>query len=158
MLAPYFDAIAAWQISRTINESTWIFAFVQALHLVGLALLAGSVLLVDLRLMGKGLTNLSIAQVARDARPWLVWSLVAMVLTGVPQFISLATKEYENDYFWRKMYFLVAALIFTFVIKQRIVMAPEGRFGSAVGKVVALISIFLWAMVAINGRLIGLLS
>ena len=158
MLAPYFDAIAAWQVSRTINESTWIFAIVQALHLVGLALLAGAVLIVDLRLLGRGLTHMPIAKVARDARPWLIWSLVAMVLTGVPQFISLATKEYENPYFWRKMYFLAAALIFTFAVRQRIAAAPDGKFGSGVTAIVGLISILLWSMVAINGRLIGLLS
>jgi len=158
MLAPYFEAIAAWPISQAINQSAWIPAFVQALHLVALALLAGAVLIVDLRLMGKGLSHMPLATVARDARPWLVWSIVLLVLTGIPQFISLATKEYDSIFFWRKMYFFVAALIFTFVIRQRIVMAPEGRFGSNVGKLVALISIFLWTMVAINGRLIGLFS
>ena len=158
MLAPYFEAIAGWPISRAINESTWIFAFVQALHLVGLALLAGSVLIVDLRLLGKGLTHQPVAKVATDARPWLIWSIVFMIATGVPQFISLATKEYDSVFFWRKMYFLVAALIFTFAIRQRIALAPEGKFGSGVSKVVGLISIVLWAMVAIEGRLIGLFS
>ena len=158
MLAPYFEAIASWQISRTINESTWIFAIVQALHLVGLALLAGAVLMVDLRLLGKGLAHMPVAKVARDARPWLIWSLVIMVLTGVPQFMSLATKEYGSPYFWRKMYFLLAALVFTFAIRNRVAMAPDGKFGPAAMKVVALVSIVLWAMVAINGRLIGLLS
>jgi hypothetical protein len=158
MLAPYFEAIAAWDISRAINESTWIFAIVQALHLVGLALLAGAVLIVDLRLLGKGLTHMPVAKVARDARPWLIWSIAAMVVTGVPQFISIATKEYDSVFFWRKMYFLLAALIFTFAIRQRIAMAPEGKFGSVVSGVVGLVSIFLWAMVAVNGRLIGLFS
>ena len=158
MLAPYFQAIGGWEISRTINESTWIFAIVQALHLVGLALLAGAVLIVDLRLLGKGLSHMPTAKVARDARPWLVWSIIIMVLTGVPQFISLATKEYDSVFFWRKMYFLLAALIFTFAIRQRIAMAPEGKFGSAVGKMVGIVSILLWTMVAVNGRLIGLFS
>jgi hypothetical protein len=158
MLAPYFEAIAAWEISRMINESTWIFAIVQALHLVGLALLAGAVLIVDLRLLGKGLTHQPVAKVAADARPWLIWSIVAMVATGVPQFISLATKEYDSVFFWRKMYFLAAALVFTFAIRQRVAFAPEGRFGPAVNKVVGLVSIVLWAMVAIEGRLIGLFS
>jgi hypothetical protein len=96
--------------------------------------------------------------VAREARPWLVWSLVAMVLTGVPQFISLATKEYESPYFRWKMLFLLLALIHTFTIRQRVAYAPEGRFGGAVAKAVALISIGLWTSVAINGRLIGFFS
>ena len=158
MLAPYFEAIGAWGISRAINESTWIFAIVQALHLVGLALLAGAVLIVDLRLLGKGLTHLPVDKDARDARPWLIWGIVAMVATGVPQLISLATKEYDSAFFWYKMYFLLAALIFTFAVRQRVALAPEGRFGSAVSKVVALISIGLWTAVAIEGRLIGLFS
>ena len=154
----YFVQISQWPISRAINESSWIFAVVQAFHLVALGFLAGSLLLVDFRLLGRGFSQQSTARVARDARPWLIGSLIAMVLTGIPQFISLATKEYDSVFFWRKMYFLVAALIFTFAIRQRIAFAPEGKFGSGVTKVVGLISIVLWAMVAIEGRLIGLFS
>lgn len=150
-----FIDIASWPVSRAINESSWIFAFVQALHLVALAFLAGAVLLVDLRLLGHGFSSQPLARVARDARPWLIGSLVAMVATGVPQFISLATKEYDSVYFRYKMLFLLIVLIFTFTLKQRVVYAPEGRFGGIVGKLVALVSMGLWAMVAISGRLIG---
>ena len=57
MLAPYFEAIAAWQISRTINESAWIFPVIQAFHLVALAVLAGALLMVDLRLLGRGFST-----------------------------------------------------------------------------------------------------
>lgn len=158
MLAPYFEAIAAWEISRYLNSSSWIVPFVQALHLVGMALLAGAILIVDLRLLGKGLTGTPAATVARDARPWLITALVLMVLTGLPQFISLATKEYNSIFWWRKMYFLAAALIFTFLIKPYVIRAIDGRGPTAVSKIAALVSIVLWAMVAINGRLIGVFS
>lgn len=153
-----FAAIASWPVSRAINESSWIFALIQALHLVTLAFLAGAVLLVDLRLLGRGFSQQPIARVARDARPWLLASIVGMIATGIPQFISLATKEYDSPYFWYKMYFLVAALIFTFTIRQKVAFAPEGRFSPGVGKIVALISIALWTGVAIQGRLIGFFS
>ena len=100
----YFAAIANWGPSKAINESSWIFALVQAFHLVSLGFLAGSLLMVDLRLLGRGFSQQPLATVARDARPWLIGSLVAMVLTGVPQFISLATKEYDSPYFrWKMM-------------------------------------------------------
>jgi hypothetical protein len=151
----YFVDIASWPVSRAINESSWIFAFVQALHIVALAFLAGAVLIVDFRLLGRGFSNQPLARVARDARPWLLGSLAAMVLTGIPQFISLATKEYESSYFRWKMLLFLIALIFTFTIKQRVVYAPEGRFGGSIGKLVALVSIGLWVSIAINGRLIG---
>ena len=154
----YFIDIAAWPVSRAINESSWIFALVQAFHLVALGFLAGAILLVDLRLMGRGFSQQPVALVAREARPWLLWSMVGMVVTGIPQFISLATKEYESPYFRWKMFFLLLALIHTFTIRQRVAYAPEGRFGGGVGTLVALISIALWTSVAINGRLIGFFS
>jgi hypothetical protein len=153
-----FIDIAGWSVSRAINESSWIFAVVQAFHLVALGFLVGALLMVDLRLLGAGLSQQPSARVAREARPWLLWSLVAMAATGIPQFISLATKEYESPYFRWKMLFLLLALIHTFVIRQRVANAPEGRFGGAITKTVALVSIGLWTAVAINGRLIGFFS
>lgn len=154
----YFAAIASWEVSRTINESSWIFPLIQALHLVALAFLFGAVLLVDLRLLGQGFSQQPIARVARDAQRWLLWSIIAMVLTGVPQFMSLATKQYDSPYFRYKMYFLAAALLFTFTVRRRVAFAPEGRFGRGTAAAVALVSIVLWTAVAIEGRLIGFFS
>src|SRR5215210_6356778 len=102
-----YATIAGWAVSRAINESSWIFAIVQAFHLVALGFLAGAVLLVDLRLLGRGFSQQPVARVARDATPWLIGSIVAMALTGIPQFISLATKEYESPYFRWKMALLL---------------------------------------------------
>jgi hypothetical protein len=154
----YFEAIAAWEISRTINESAWIFPVIQAFHLVALAVLAGALLMVDLRLLGRGFSKQPVATVARDARPWLIGGIIAMVLTGIPQFISLATKEYNSEFFRNKMLFLLAALIFTFTVRRMVAFAPEGRFGPLVSKLVAIISIVLWSGIAIEARLIGLFS
>jgi hypothetical protein len=154
----YFVDIASWPVSRAINESTWIFATVQAFHLVALGFLAGAILMVDLRLLGRGFAQQPIARVARDARPWLIGSILAMAATGIPQFISLATKEYDSPYFRWKMLLLLIALVYTFTIRQRVACAPEGRFGAGATKVVALVSIGLWTAVAINGRLIGFFS
>lgn len=153
-----FINIAQWPVSRAINESSWIFPVVQAFHLVGLGFLVGALLTVDLRLLGAGFSQQPIARVARDARPWLLASLAFMVLTGVPQFISLATKEYDSEYFRWKMLFLLLALIHTFTIRRSVAFAPDGRYGGGVMKLVALVSIGLWMAVAISGRLIGFFS
>ena len=154
----YFEAIAAWGISRAINESAWVFPVIQAFHLVALAVLAGALLMVDLRLLGRGFTHQPVATVARDARPWLIGGILGMVLTGIPQFISLATKEYNSEFFRNKMLVFLAALIFTFTVRRMVAFAPEGRFGPTVGKLVAIISIVLWSGIAIEARLIGLFS
>ena len=151
-------AIAQWPVSRAINESAWIFPLIQAFHLVALAVLAGALLVVDLRLLGRGFSQQPVAQVARDARPWLIGGILGMIATGVPQFISLATKEVNNEFFAYKMYFLAAALISTFTLRQRVASAPDGRIAPLWNKLVAIISLALWSGVAIEARLIGLFS
>lgn len=155
MLLPFFEWMGNLAVSRAINESLWIYALVQAFHLLALAVFAGAVLIVDLRLMGRGLTQQPVAQVARDARPWLIGGLVALVLTGIPQLMSLATKEYYSEYFWFKMYVLVVALVFTFTIRQRITQDPT-RVRPFWAGMVGFVSLMLWAGVAIPARLIGL--
>src|SRR5688572_9395266 len=114
--------------------------------------------MVDIRLLGRDYTQHQMATVARDARPWLTGGIIGMVLTGVPQFNSLATQEYHSEFFRNKMLFFLAALIFTFTVRRMVAFAPEGRFGPLVGKLVAIISIVLWSGIAIEARLIGLFS
>ena len=151
----YFAAIANWGPSKAINESSWIFALVQAFHLVSLGFLAGSLLMVDLRLLGRGFSQQPLATVARDARPWLIGSLVAMVLTGVPQFISLATKEYDSVYFRWKMLMLLIALIFTFTIRRQVAQNGLAIGRPHLAKMTAIVSLALWFGVAWGGRWIG---
>ena len=158
MLQPFFEWLNNLAVSRAINESLWIFAVVQAFHLVALAVFAGALLMVDLRLLGGGFTQQPVARVARDARPWLIWSLAALVVTGIPQLMSNASREYFSDYFWFKMYVLVVALIFTFTIRQWVAQRDDARATGPVAKLVGLASIILWSGVAIPARLIGLFT
>ena len=121
-------------------------------------ILFGSLLIVDLRLLGRGMTNQPVAKVARDARPWLIGALICMVLTGIAYGLSVPVKEYYSPFFWLKMRLLLFTLIFTFTLRHKVTMADEARVGPVWGKVVGLTSIALWTWVAVEGRLIGLLS
>jgi hypothetical protein len=94
--------------------------------------------------------------VAREARPWLVGSLVAMFVTGVPLMASLVFSKYHfNEAFRLKMYFLAAALLFTFAVRQRIALGDDARADSRTGKIVAVVSLLPWSGVGIMGRGIG---
>jgi len=158
MLLPFFKWLGDTAPSLAIRDSVWIYAFDQCAHLVALAVFAGAILIVDLRLLGGGMRDRPIPQVARDAQPWLVWALVALVVTGIPQLMSNSIKEYYSNIFWWKMGILLVAFIFTFTIRQRVVMSAQPGSGSAMTKLVGLVSIVLWAGVAISARLIGLLT
>jgi putative copper export protein len=156
VLQPYFEWLNNLPVSVAINESGWIAAVIQAFHLLALVLFTGGVLVVDLRLLGSGLTQEPVSRVARDSRPWLMWGLIGLTVTGIPQLMSLAQKEYDSEFFWVKMYFLVAALVFTFTVRRRVTQAEEARVGRFWSAVVGLVSIALWTGVVVPARLIGL--
>ena len=159
MLEPFFQWMNDLAVSKAIGESIWIFPLVQAIHLVFLALFAGSLLIVDLRLLGLGMREQSVAKIARDARPWMIVGLIGLVVTGMPQLMQNAMREYFSEYFWIKMYVLPVAVIYTFTIRQRVAMADEARVAPAMSKLAGLASILLWiGGVTIPSRLIGLFT
>src|SRR5262245_42795591 len=125
MLLPFFEWMEALPISNAIRGSVWFFAVDQSLHLVALAIFAGAVLVVDLRLLGRGLRQTPVVQVARDAQPWLMWGFVGLLVTGVPQLLSNAMKEYYSEYFWIKMYFLLVAVIYTLTIRRKVMLSEK---------------------------------
>lgn len=153
MLEPLFQWISTLAVSRAIGESLWIYPLVQAIHLVFLAIFLGAVVIVDLRLLGRGFSHQPVSQVARDARPWMIGGLLGLVVTGIPQLMQNAMREYFAEFFWWKMYILAFALIFTFTVRRK---ATQASTPPAYGKVVGLVSMALWAGVAISARLIGL--
>jgi hypothetical protein len=154
-----FQWLERTSLSVAINESLWAFAVVEAIHLVALAVIGGAVLVVDLRLLGFVFQRQKVADLARVAHPWLVWSLVGMLLTGFVLFISLAaSKYYVHDYFWVKMYFLAGAIVFSFTVRQWVIMGDDARANSAVAKLVALVSLILWSGVGFAGKAIGYIS
>ena len=142
-------------VGGAIRSSNWLFPVIEAFHLLGLAVIGGAVLVVDLRLFGIGLRRLPVAQLARDAQPWLIASLMVMVATGSLMFMSEAIKCYYHPAFWVKMTSLFLAIVFTFTVHKKVVMEDEARMGPLWSKLVALVSVVLWSGVGIGGRWIG---
>jgi hypothetical protein len=141
-------------IGETIRNSVWLFPAIEAFHLVGLGLTAGAVLIVDLRLLGLGLRNYPVSQIAKDADPWLRGSIILMFASGIPLFISESTKCYYSFAFWIKMASLFLAILFTFTLQRQVVMKDESA-RPVWGKLAAVVSLVLWAAVGWGGRWIG---
>ena len=158
MMENFFVWLGDLPVSRAIGESIWIYPVIQAFHLVFLAILAGALLIVDLRLLGSGMIRQPTAVVARDARPWLVGGIIGMAITGIPQMMQNAMREYYSEFFWQKMYFLAAALVFTFTVRRKVALAADGSVAPIWSKLVAIVSILLWGTVVVSGRLIGLFT
>src|SRR5262249_29059668 len=153
----FFERLQYSPLLVAMRSSSWVFPIVASIHLMGLALLGGAVLVVDLRLLGFGLRSQPLPQIARDAERWLLVSLVVLLPTGILQFMCFAaTKYYYLTAFWIKMAALCLALLFTFSVRRKITMSDEMHGSPIWSKLVAVISLSLWFTVAIAGRWIGL--
>jgi hypothetical protein len=142
-------------LGEAIRASTWLFPAIESLHLLGLAVIGGAVLVLNLRLMGLGIARQPVAQVWRDTRPWLLGSLAVMLLSGGLLFTSEAVKLYYHEAFWVKMVSLALSILFTFTVVRKIALADASRVRPVWRWAVAWVSIVLWSGVGIGGRWIG---
>lgn len=113
-----------------------------------MALLAGTIILTDLRLLGFGLRRLTPAGVAASLAAWTRAGLAIMLTTGPVMFSSDVSRYIENPAFRVKMVLVLAALVFHFTIHRKAVAAGKGRFA-------AILSMLLWGCVVLGGRAIA---
>ena len=152
-LLPFFEWCEATPLGLMVRESVWLFPVIEAVHLLGLSMLGGALLVVDLRLLGTGLTGTPVAVLARHARPWLRAAVVVMILTGVLLFLSESVKCYYSQAFWVKITTFPVALAFTFAVRQRVI-GVEG-ISRLTERLTGASSLLLWFVVAAAGRWIG---
>jgi len=153
VLLRMFEWCEATALGAVVRESLWMFPVIEAVHLLALGVLGGSLLLVDLRLLGLGLTGQTPADLLGYARPWLIFAVGVLVLTGGLLFLSEALKLYYSRSFWVKMITLPLALTFTFVVRNRWVRT--GVDSPWRSRLTGALSLALWFTVAAAGRWIG---
>lgn len=129
----YFPHIAEWvnQLDDTF-PGAWIkpyFAQWEVGHLLSMALLGGASLLLNLRLIGVGLTDESPSDVRRSVLPWLNIGVVGILATGILIGTSNPERLYTSEAFTAKMLGLAAALILTYGVSLP-AARNDGRLGS----------------------------
>ena len=154
-LLPFFQWCYQTPIGEGIRNSTWLFPVIEAFHLLGLGLTAGAVLIVDLRLLGVGLSKQPPARLWAAVKPWLLGSLTLMFTSGILLFLSESIKCYYSFAFWVKMTSLFLVLLFTFTVRRRVMQTGLASDRPLLGRLTAVISLSLWFGVAWGGRWIG---
>jgi Family of unknown function (DUF6644) len=138
-----------------VRDSVWLFPFVEIFHLLALGVLGGTILIVNLRLLGFRFQSEPVAELAEDVQPWMLGSLAVMLVSGFFLFCTEAVKMYDSAAFHFKMIFLLLAIVFTFTIHRKLVTADDARFSRFWRAVAAVVSLILWACVGLGGRAIG---
>jgi len=141
-------------VENPLNASELIFPTLEVCHIVGFTVTLGTIALLDFRVLGFGMRRQAIADLGRDLAPWTLAGLVLVLLSGPLLFSSDPDMYYLNYAFDLKMFFLLCAIIFNYTIHRRTAMA-ETAPGA---KVVACVSLCLWALVVFGGIFIGFLN
>lgn len=140
------NPIARWE---------WVFPVVETLHVLGFTLLVGTVVILDLRLLGWRLQKHPVSHVARELSPWIWTGIIVQLITG-PYLFSGDPFEYLQVTAFRvKMLLLLIALIFHFTA-IRAATAPA-RDTQPLGwrRLAAVVSFCLWVSVVLGGMWIG---
>jgi uncharacterized membrane protein YcfT len=150
-----FEWLSHTAISQAFNEAHYLFfGGFMAAHLVGIALLAGTALLTDLRVLGIGLRAASPARVASQLRPWLLAGLLVAALTGAWLLLADPLKYYVNPAFRAKAALLGLALLLQVLVDRG---ARSGRARPVLARSTALLALLAWLCTAAAGRIVGLL-
>lgn len=108
----------------------------------------GTIILIDLRLLGFGVRGPKVPHLATQLAPWTRAGLAVMLITGPVMFASDTSRYLGNPAFRVKMAFLAAALLSHFTTHRKAVLSGEGRLA-------AILSIALWSCVVLGGRAIA---
>ena len=133
-----------------------VYATVQAGHLISMAVIGGTVLVTDLRLLGVLLRDVPSETIARGTHKCFKYSLIVAILTGIFCAAGVADKVYYMPVFWVKMLALISGSCFMFLIKQPLLNSrPHEEISPLTLRLLAVASIFIWFTVAATGRWIG---
>jgi len=153
-ILPLFNWINDTWLSKVINNSSWLFPAIEGVHILALALLFGTVIVLNLRLLGIALRQRPASLLARELEPWTLCSLILILVTGALLFISEPVKSFHSYPFRIKIVLLAAAIVFHYTVSRRIFSRDEGK-ANVFTKTAAVLGIALWVSVGFAGRAIG---
>jgi len=138
----------------------WTWPIMETLHFIGLCMLLGGLLVIDLRLLGYNRLIPTVA--SHDILPIVYTGLAINTLTGILFFIGDPHRYFVNISFQLKMLLVVLAglnaLWYQFKLSPRIDALPAGGVLPAEARVAGILSLGLWFGVLILGRLIPYLG
>ena len=155
-LISYFENSA---LADNIRENDLLFPLIESVHVVSICLVVGSILVVDLRLLGLASLDRSVSRVSRGILPLTWFAFAVAVASGSLMFISNATKYLENGYFIAKL-LLIGAAGLNMVIFHAISARNQPQWENEArlplpARLAGGLSILLWISVVACGRWIG---
>jgi hypothetical protein len=142
-----------------IRESDWAFPALESAHVIALALVVGTIAIVDLRLLGLASTRRPVTELCREVLPWTWLAFVVAVIAGMGMFVTQPLNYYGNTAFRFKLLFLVFAAI-NMAVFQMLTYPGVARWDRDAqlplrAKLAGGISLMCWLLIVFLGRQIG---
>lgn len=145
--------------SVAIRESLYLFPALNILHVVAIVLLAGTIAIVDLRLLGVLLRGVPISRLSRQVLPLTWLGAVAMFVTGFLLFAPQASRIYTNPALQAKLALLVLAginvLVWHAALSRNLQAWDALPRPPWQARLAGSVSLLLWTSIIIAGRLIA---
>jgi len=157
-----FGALEASGLGQAMRQWLWLYPAVEIVHIVGIGLLFGSIVVFDLRLLGFS-RNISVKRLASHVLPWSAGSFLLIVPSGLLMFIAHASEFIESEVFVIRMLLILAAgvnagLFHTITFRtadvwdsdemRKLPPPPSARLAGA-------LSLLIWISVIVCGRLLA---
>src|SRR5580700_5749814 len=158
-IAAFLKWLESSGLAARIRDSLLLFPLLESTHVIGLALVFGTIAVIDLRLLGIASTQRSFQRMASDILKWTWVAFALTALTGSLMFITNARVYYHNFFFRTKMLLLVLTginlLVFELTAGRTVHKWDNAAATPRMAKTVGALSLAMWIGIIFMGRLIG---
>lgn len=155
----FFEWLGNTSWSIAFHESRYVFLLVLMIHVLTLSVFVGTALMIDLRLLGKTMTDVPVSQVMTRLMPWTEAGFLVMIVTGTLLFYAAPVARYENIFFRVKMAALAMAVINVWLFRRNVSRRVAEWDLDAVPprrvRMVGALSLLLLALIITAGRMMA---
>ena len=151
--------ISETKASLWIGNHFWAIPNMQNIHILSIAGSFGSVLMIDMRILGYTGKGRTMSQTIRRYMPWIWWCLLLLIVSGIGMIVGEPVRELVNPIFWIKMGLVLFAILvsagFHASVHRNMArweMSHDGRVAVRIGAVAV---ILLWFAIIFCGRWIA---
>lgn len=160
-LADFWAWLETLPLSAHIGE-TWWFPLLESIHVIASTFVVGSILMVDLRLLGAAALRYPVSRIVAEVIPWTYGGAALSTLTGVGMFATRASHYAANPAFQIKMALLIFAAanmaVFHLVSARRIAEWDSAARPTMPSRFAGACSLLLWIGIVLAGRWVGHLT
>ena len=145
--------------SLWLQTHFWVIPAVQSIHILAIAALFGSVLMLDMRIFGIAGGSRSMAQLSQRYVPWIWWAFLILLISGALLAVAEPVREFINPIYWIKMGLVPLAVLlnlwFQAAVRRKAAnwdVVPSGHAAIRLG---AFVLILLWILIMFCGRWIA---